>query len=130
MATIKFYKKIQYIGYWSQTRDGNFPTKKTTANITWHSSVSICTLLTNVTRVTKKHCFLEGSPVTETWKWLWNIDGIIVTGEHRRPRHKTCPSVILSTKNPTWTALTSNPEFRVEGPASNSLTHGTAFSNM
>jgi hypothetical protein len=32
-----------------------------------------------------------------------------LTGENRRTRGKTCPSATLSTTNPTWTDLGSNP---------------------
>jgi hypothetical protein len=47
-------------------------------------------------------------------------------GENRSPRRKTCPSAILSTTNPTWTDLGSNPGLRGERPATNHLSHGTA----
>jgi hypothetical protein len=39
---------------------------------------------------------------------------------------KTCPSATLSTINPTWTDLGSNPGLRSERPATNRLSHGTA----
>jgi hypothetical protein len=38
------------------------------------------------------------------YKWIWSIGGMILTGEHRRTRRKTCPSATLSTTNHTWTA--------------------------
>jgi hypothetical protein len=37
-----------------------------------------------------------------------------VTGENRSTRRKTCPSVTLSTTNPTWTDSLSNPVLRGE----------------
>jgi hypothetical protein len=40
---------------------------------------------------------------------------------------KTCPSATLSTKNPTWTDPGSNPGLRDEKPATNRLSHGTAY---
>jgi hypothetical protein len=49
-----------------------------------------------------------------------------LTGENRSTRIKTCPSVTLSTTNPTWTDPGSNPGLRGERPATNRLSHGTA----
>jgi hypothetical protein len=48
--------------------------------------------------------------------------GMILTGENRRTRRKTCPSGPLSTTNPTWI----DPGHRGERPATNRLNHGTA----
>jgi hypothetical protein len=39
----------------------------------------------------------------------------------------TCPSAILSTKNPIWPDLGSNPGCRSGMPATNRLSYGTAF---
>jgi hypothetical protein len=50
-----------------------------------------------------------------------------LTGENRSTREKTCPSATLSTTNPTWTDLRSNPGLRGEKPATNRLSHGTAL---
>jgi hypothetical protein len=50
-----------------------------------------------------------------------------LTGENRRTRGKTCPSATLSTTNPTCTGAGSNPGLRGERPATNRLSHGTAF---
>jgi hypothetical protein len=50
-----------------------------------------------------------------------------LTGENRSTRGKTCPSVTLSTTNPTWTDPGSNPGLHGERPATNRLSHGTAF---
>jgi hypothetical protein len=41
-----------------------------------------------------------------TPRWYMNMEslgGMILTGENRRTRRRTCPSTTLSTKNPTWT---------------------------
>jgi hypothetical protein len=40
---------------------------------------------------------------------------------------KTCPSATLPTTNPTWTDPESNPGLRGERPATNRLSHGTAY---
>jgi hypothetical protein len=42
---------------------------------------------------------------------------------------KTCPSVTLSTTNPTWTGPVSNPGLRGGRPAANRLSHGRAQKN-
>jgi hypothetical protein len=47
------------------------------------------------------------------------------TGESRSTRGKTCPSVTLSTINPTRTDPGSNPGLRGGRPATNRLSHGT-----
>jgi hypothetical protein len=52
--------------------------------------------------------------------------GMILTGENRRTRRKTCPSVTLSTTNPTWIDPGANRGLRGERPATNDLNHGTA----
>jgi hypothetical protein len=51
-----------------------------------------------------------------------------LSGKNRSTLGKTCPSVNLSTTNPTWTEPGSNPGLRSEGPATNRLSHGTANS--
>jgi hypothetical protein len=56
-----------------------------------------------------------------------------LTGENRSTRGKTCPSATLSTTNPTWIDLGSNPGLRCERPTTNRLSRGTAshkFYNM
>jgi hypothetical protein len=40
---------------------------------------------------------------------------------------KTCLSATLSTTNPTWTDPGSNPGLRGERPATNRLSHDTAY---
>jgi hypothetical protein len=52
--------------------------------------------------------------------------GMILTGENRRTRRKTCPSATLSTNDPTWIDPGANPGLRGERPATNHLSHGTA----
>jgi hypothetical protein len=50
-------------------------------------------------------------------------DGMILTGENRRNRRKTCPSATLSTTNLTWTDLGANLGLR--GEATNRLSPST-----
>jgi hypothetical protein len=49
---------------------------------------------------------------------------MILAGENRRTRRKTCPSVTLSTTNPTWIDLDAKPGLGGERPATNRLSHG------
>jgi hypothetical protein len=42
---------------------------------------------------------------------------------------KTYPSATLSTTNPTWIDLGTNPGLRVERPVTNDLSHGKDFGN-
>jgi hypothetical protein len=39
-------------------------------------------------------------------EWIQSNGGVILTGENRRTRRKTCPSATLSTTDPTWTSFT------------------------
>jgi hypothetical protein len=52
---------------------------------------------------------------------------MILTGENRRTRRKICLSVTLSTTNPILIDPGANPGPRGERPATNDLSHGTAF---
>jgi hypothetical protein len=51
--------------------------------------------------------------------------GMILTGESRRPRRKTCPNSDLSTTNPAWTDPGANLGLRCECVATRRLSHGT-----
>jgi hypothetical protein len=51
---------------------------------------------------------------------------MILAGENRRTRRKTCPSATLSTTNPTWIDPGANSGLHSEKPATNRLSHGTA----
>jgi hypothetical protein len=55
-------------------------------------------------------------------KWIWSNGGMIWKDKNRRTRRKTCPSPTLSTTNPTWTALSTNPGLRGKKPATNRVT--------
>jgi len=62
-------------------------------------------------------------------RWYMSMEshgGIILTGENRRTRRKTCPSATLSTTNPTWTDTGTNSGLSCERPATNRLSHNTA----
>jgi hypothetical protein len=51
-------------------------------------------------------------------------DGVVLTGETRWSRSKTCPSATLSTTNPTCTALGANLDLRDEKSVINCLGYG------
>ena len=63
-----------------------------------------------------------GNRLMSVEPWCNNIDG--------RTRRKTCPSVTLSTTNPTWTGLGSNPVLHRKRPSINHMSHGAANSLM
>jgi hypothetical protein len=48
---------------------------------------------------------------------------MILTGENRRTRRKTCPSAGLSTTHPTWIDPGENPGLDGERPVTNRLNH-------
>jgi hypothetical protein len=52
--------------------------------------------------------------------------GIILAGENRRTRRKTCSSATLPTTNLTWIGPGAKPGLRCERPATNYLSHGKA----
>jgi hypothetical protein len=58
---------------------------------------------------------------------LGSDGGMILTGENRITRTKTCPSTTLSTTNPTWIDPDANPGLRGEGLATNDLSHDMAL---
>jgi len=47
--------------------------------------------------------------VGDKWRWVWDISGMVLTRKNQSTRTETCPGAILSTTNPTHTALGSNP---------------------
>jgi hypothetical protein len=53
-----------------------------------------------------------------------------LTGKNRSTREKTCPSAILSTKNPMWTDPGSNAGLRDERQATDRLSHDTAMYSL
>jgi hypothetical protein len=46
---------------------------------------------------------------------------MILTEQNQITRRKTCPSATLSTTNPTWPDMGSNPGVRGKSPATNHL---------
>ena len=52
------------------------------------------------------------------------------TGENQSTRGKTHPSATLSTTNPTWIDLGSNPSLRGGRPGTNRLSHDMASINI
>jgi len=72
--------------------------------------------------------FLGSRPlvlVRATWRWVWSVGGMILTGEDRSTGRKAYPSSNLFTTNPTLTCLESNPGHFGERPATDRLIHGT-----
>jgi hypothetical protein len=65
------------------------------------------------------YAFPRWYEIEERW---WND---ILTGENRRTQRKTCHSATLSTTYPTWIDPGANPGGK--RPATNDLSHGTAF---
>lgn len=57
------------------------------------------------------------------WGWIWNIDGLIPTTERQSARRKGCPSASLY----TTVGLGSKPGFHGEMPATDHVSHGTAW---
>jgi hypothetical protein len=55
-----------------------------------------------------------------------SLGGMILTGENRKTRRKTCPDATLSTTNSTWIDPGSNPGFRRERTAANRQSRNTA----
>jgi hypothetical protein len=53
--------------------------------------------------------------------------GMMLTGENRRTRRKTCPSASLCTTIHTLTGQGENPGLCGERPATNRRSHGTAY---
>jgi hypothetical protein len=53
---------------------------------------------------------------------MWSAVGLILTGESRSARRRTCPSDTLSTTNPTRYGVGLKRSMRFERPAYNHLT--------
>ena len=52
---------------------------------------------------------------------------MLLTGQSASNQRKPCPNATLSTTNPTWTTLSSNPSLRRDRLATSRLSRGTAF---
>jgi len=57
----------------------------------------------------------------ETCGWVLNIGDNTVARKIRCTRRKTCPIDTMSTTNPTWTGLGSNPGLGGDRPATDRL---------
>jgi hypothetical protein len=85
----------------------------------------------------RTHRSLKAYCATLWWKWKMISFFFIFTG-NVAPLElnwqgktevlggKTCPSATLSTTNPTWSVVESNPGLRGERPATDRLSYGTA----
>ena len=93
--------------------------------------------LCNAPQHPKDHCLYVNLPppcplvllltVVFRGRWVWNINGLKVTGKNRSTGRKPRLNVALSTTNLTWSSSGSNRSLRHEWPAVNSLSHGTTF---
>ena len=54
-------------------------------------------------------------------EWVWDVGGIVLTGENRSTGGKICPSATSSTANLKWTDLGSKTRLRGERPTTNRL---------
>jgi hypothetical protein len=86
----------------------------------------------------RTHRSLKSYCATLWWRFFFFLPFFQVM-EHRwneidrvKPKYSggTCRSATLSTTNPTWTDLGSNPGLRGERPATNRLSHGTALPDV
>jgi hypothetical protein len=75
------------------------------------------------------HCWPIVPAPDDRWWWLWSSSWN--EDWQGKPKHseKTCSSATLSTTNPTWPDLGSNPGRRSGKPATNRLSYGTAESD-
>jgi hypothetical protein len=56
--------------------------------------------------------------------------GMVLIGENRRTRRKTCPSATFSTTNRTYTDPGANEGLHGERTATNRLSHGTVIAGI
>jgi hypothetical protein len=63
----------------------------------------------------------------DKWWWMWSSRWSDNWQGKPKYSEKTCPSATLSTTNPTWPELGSNPGRRGGKPATNRLSYGTAL---
>jgi hypothetical protein len=60
---------------------------------------------------------------TCTWRWMWSVRAMILTGENRSAQRKPCSTVTLTTTKLTWTRLGSNSDLRCDRLATVRLNH-------
>jgi hypothetical protein len=87
--------------------------------------------LLHLSETAAKACCLTTPSIAKiTWyrrcinEWIWNIDGMTVTGGIRCTRKTTCLIISLSTTDPTCAGLESNFSLRGDSQATNYLIHG------
>jgi hypothetical protein len=62
----------------------------------------------------------------DRWWWMWSSRWNEIWQGKPKYSEKTCTSATLSTRNPTWPDLASNPDRLCGTPATNHLSYGTA----
>jgi hypothetical protein len=67
--------------------------------------------------------------LNDRWWWMWSSRWNENWEVKLKYSEKTCPSATLSTTNPTWPDLGSNPGCHGGKPATNHLSYGTAYHN-
>jgi hypothetical protein len=60
---------------------------------------------------------------TCTWRWIWSVRAMILTGENRSSKRKSCSTVTLTTTKLTSIRLGSNCDLRCERLATVRLNH-------
>jgi hypothetical protein len=85
----------------------------------------------------KMLCLYISGPVTSPfsipqtiYEFIRSSGGIILTRENPKYRRKACLSFTVSTTNPTWTHLSSNPYFRCQKRAPNCLSYSTTLDEV
>jgi hypothetical protein len=74
------------------------------------------------------HCWpVVPAPDDRWWWWLWSSRWNEDWQGKPKYSEKTCSNATLSTTNPTWLDLWSNPGRRGGKAATNRLSYGTAF---
>jgi hypothetical protein len=73
-----------------------------------------------------RHCWPIVPAPDDRW-WLWSSWWNENWQGKPKDSEKPCPSATLSTTNPTWPDLGSNPGHRGGKPATNRLSYGTAW---
>jgi hypothetical protein len=63
----------------------------------------------------------------DRWWWMWSSRWNENWQGKQKYSEKTCPSATMSTINPTWPNLGSNPGRRCGKPATNRLSYGAAY---
>lgn len=65
--------------------------------------------------------------VEDQYVSVWNNGGMLLTGDNRITRRKTCPSATPAIKNPTCSMLGSKSGPCITNPVTNCLSYGMAY---